>query len=518
MLTPSAAILSPTRDTSLAFHRGSFDRLAPFCNPETRPKFQIDASKPIFVFGSCFALEVASRLRDMGSDVADFNFPMTADEWHSIPQVIVNKFTAATIHGEVSWCHGILTRGDGFRPEDAENMLYDIGDGYVIDGGLMGLRPIRRERAIERRRALFEYFSRVFEVETVVITLGLVESWWDSKRRRFLEEFPHPAKLMQRYGDQFHFCKLGYDRCRDYLMEAFRLINSVGPQKKILITTSPVPMARTFTDDDVIVANFHGKSVLRAVCGELSDRLPDVAYFPSYESVVLTRDWSVYSLDRRHVARKDVARVVAKVITTYFTNIPEAQQVLVQSVLALHEGRLEAALDMAKQAVANLPSSPEAWLQLGQAYDAMGALTNAASAFEKAADLVPDNAAGVHLVASAHCKAGTAEQAIGRVEDFLERYPDAPVAAQAHLMCLYEMGRLKDCLTVVERLHDLAILPWEGYMVASRAYEDSGDLPAAHKAAQKAAAMSWQSPSALTRVADVEAHMQRMAETNADSR
>ena len=513
MLTPAAAMLSPERDTSLAFHRGSFDRLAPLCNPETRPKFQIDASKPIFVFGSCFALEVASRLRDMGSDVAEFTFPMTADEWHSIPQVIVNKFTPATIHSEVSWCHGILTRGDGFRSEDAESLLYDIGDGYVVDGGLMGLRPIRRERAIARRKALFDYFSQVFEVDTVVITLGLIESWWDSERRRFLEEFPHQKKLMELYGDQFHFCKLDHDSCRDYLMETFRLINSIGGAKKILITASPVTMARTFTDDDVIVANFYGKSVLRAVCGELADRLPDVAYFPSYESVVLTRDWSVYSLDRRHVARKDVARVVAKVITTYFTNIPEAQRILVDSVLALHEGRMERALETAKQAVVRLPSSLEAHLQLAQVYDGMGAYAEAAAAFDRVADIRPDNVAGLYMVASAHCKAGTAGRAIGRVEEFLARNPGTPLVEVARLMCLYQMGRLEECLAVVQRLQQLAVLTWEGYIVASRAHEDLGDLPAALEAAHKAASISWQSPDALARVAEIEARIKQADNT-----
>ncbi|WP_262689986.1 GSCFA domain-containing protein [Kordiimonas aestuarii] len=511
MLTPAATMLAPDRDISLAFHHSSFDRLAPLCSPETRPKFQIDGRKPIFVFGSCFALEVASRLRDMGSEVADFNFLMTADEWHSIPQVIVNKFTPAGIHNEVSWCHGILTRGNGFREADTDDLLYDIGNGYVIDGGLMGFRPIRRDRAIERRKALFEYFSKVFEVETVVITLGLIESWWDSKRRRFLEEAPRDNRLLQLYGDQFHFCKLDYDRCRAYLLDIFRLIDSIGKPKKILITTSPVPIARTFTDDDIIVANSHGKSVLRAVCGDLVARLPNVAYFPSYESVVLTRDWSVYALDRRHVARKDVARIIAKVIETYFTNVPEPQQKLIASVLAFHNGALDRALELAKEAVSLRPSSLEAWHQLAQCHDSMGAYGEAAVAFERVAGLAPENALSIQMMAIGHCKAGTADRAIDRVEGFLARYPGTPVVEYAHMQCLHALGRFDECMSLIRRLEDLRILRAEGYTVASQIHQARGDLPAALNAAQKAASMSWQSADTLERVVDLEMLMRDVA-------
>jgi hypothetical protein len=42
------------------------------------------------------------------------------------------------------------------------------------------------------------------------------------------------------------------------------------PERKVIITVSPVALSRTFSDSDVITANTESKSILRAVAGALS--------------------------------------------------------------------------------------------------------------------------------------------------------------------------------------------------------------------------------------------------------
>ena len=97
--------------------------------------------------------------------------------------------------------------------------------------------------------------------------------------------------------------------------------NSGGVQKRFLITTSPVPLGRTFTTQDALVANCHSKSLLRAVAQELAFSAADVDYFPSYESVVMTRSDLAWVDDLRHVRDDLVGRIIERVTRAYFVDI-----------------------------------------------------------------------------------------------------------------------------------------------------------------------------------------------------
>ncbi len=83
------------------------------------------------------------------------------------------------------------------------------------------------------------------------------------------------------------------------------------------MTTSPVVLARTFTDKDIIVANNHSKSVLRAVAGEVSDECARVDYFPSYEIATIGPREQVWDDDLIHVKSNFVARIMQHVTGAY---------------------------------------------------------------------------------------------------------------------------------------------------------------------------------------------------------
>jgi tetratricopeptide (TPR) repeat protein len=75
----------------------------------------------------------------------------------------------------------------------------------------------------------------------------------------------------------------------------------------------------------VIVANMQSKSVLRAVAGQISEDIPGVDYFPSYESVVLTRQPYVWEDDLAHVSPDFVGRIMSRVYAAYVPGAsPEA--------------------------------------------------------------------------------------------------------------------------------------------------------------------------------------------------
>jgi hypothetical protein len=68
------------------------------------------------------------------------------------------------------------------------------------------------------------------------------------------------------------------------LDEAIGALIEAGTDK-ILLTVSPVPLTKTFTNEDAVVANSYSKSVLRVCAQELKERHPEVDYFPSFEIV-----------------------------------------------------------------------------------------------------------------------------------------------------------------------------------------------------------------------------------------
>lgn len=84
-----------------------------------------------------------------------------------------------------------------------------------------------------------------------------------------------------------------------------------NPDLKLIITVSPVPFHATFrgSDNHVVSANCHSKSMLRVVAEEFSKRHPDVWYFPSYESVMYCTK-NPWGEDKRHVSEEAVQKVM----------------------------------------------------------------------------------------------------------------------------------------------------------------------------------------------------------------
>jgi hypothetical protein len=87
-----------------------------------------------------------------------------------------------------------------------------------------------------------------------------------------------------------------------------------------------------------MIANCHAKSVLRAVCGIVYEEFPNVDYFPSYESVTLSKTPHVWKDDLRHVQEDFVAKIVEHMVKHYVHGE--------LSMEALHESEKPAANDV----------------------------------------------------------------------------------------------------------------------------------------------------------------------------
>jgi len=293
------------------------NRLEPECWPLLKPRFHFEPGCSVFTIGSCFARNIEAHLARAGFHVPNVLFlEQHKAELGKTGREILNKYTPPSIYQELAWTKSILDRDDRVTAEDIEPFLLELPDGNVLD--VMRRNYPRagtdRKAALAQRQSFYELFRNAFTSDIVVMTLGYVECWYDRKFDQYIEFNPRLAE--HNSDNRFCFKRLDYPEAYKYIRDVVTLLNGDGA-KPILLTTSPVPINRTFTGDDVIVANTYSKSVLRAVAGKIADEFPIVDYFPAYESVMLTKQPYVWEDDLVHIESAFVARVMARVIETY---------------------------------------------------------------------------------------------------------------------------------------------------------------------------------------------------------
>lgn len=301
--------------------RHTANRLEPECWPGLTPSFKFEAGDKIFTIGSCFARNIERHLVGAGFNIPTRKFLADAGFDADTGAEMLNKYTPPSIFQELSWTWQVMDNGGVVRAEDIEPFLLELKSGRVIDlqRRFTDRFGSSREEALEQRQMFFDLFKQAFDAQVVIITLGLVECWWDARSEQYIEMSAALAEYNE--GDRFRFRRLDYPECLDFTRRSIDLLNSSGA-KRILITTSPIPIVRTFTADDVIVANTYSKSVLRAVAGKIAEDAPGVDYFPSYENVMLTRRPELWADDLAHIEPPFIERIMRRVQDAYVADAP----------------------------------------------------------------------------------------------------------------------------------------------------------------------------------------------------
>ena len=266
--------------------------------PAITPHFKIRRDDRIFAIGSCFARGIEKGLQGVGMQVESAASEFDAFE-RSRPGVtplgFTNKYTAFTTLNDLRWalepgCEypeaGFVSIGDGLWADMQTNPTLKYGD----------LATTR-----ERRRMINQVNARIANCRVVVLTLGLVEAWRDTRTDLYTNMAPLPAMLREE-PDRFRFEITSYDQNRDALAEIHGLLSAHGhADTQIVVTVSPVPLMATFGGRDVVVANTHSKALLRALAEEWSVRHENVHYFPSFEIATFSDPALVWEEDLRHV-------------------------------------------------------------------------------------------------------------------------------------------------------------------------------------------------------------------------
>jgi len=288
-------------------------RLYPLVGPVVSPGFTISMQDSVFAVGSCFARNLEGALHRAGMTVLSPD-PDLGQIGESVGKAstFLNKYTVHSILNEMTWA---LDR-DSFP---GEKIIYPVDEGLYCDPQLGLVRlPFALADIMDMRARYLDAMAQVAVADVIILTLGYVEAWYDKELGVYLNIAP-PPRICKAYPERFEFRVLGFDDILGALEAIYALLKARREKPlKMLLTVSPVPLASTFRDMDVLLANTYSKSVQRAAAEAFVADKADVDYFPSYETVTLSNPTVCWARnDYRHVSPDIVARIMSNVLVSY---------------------------------------------------------------------------------------------------------------------------------------------------------------------------------------------------------
>lgn len=346
MKIPYNEAVSDSTRNRLSKHPSRADnRLEPVAKPSFDTGIHLNPGDRIVTMGSCFARNIEEYLGTIGFVVPVLGYTGPPEEaGRARVSGILNKYTVASISQEIEWIKSIRDAGGKVTWDLVAPMAYETeSDGY-LDLQLATGQPVSKERLIERRQMIYDIHSQMFECDLMVITPGLTEAWYDAHTGLYLQRNPSRA-MVNEHPDRFFLEVLDFYQCHSMLEHAVQIMKE-GGTRQIAMTVSPVPLARTMTRKDVLIANSYSKSTLRSVIGLLSDNHDFVHYVPSYERVMLTKQKDVWNDDLRHVSDSFVGQIVATFASACGHQATDLEELLLGFNTAYQSGNSAEALSL----------------------------------------------------------------------------------------------------------------------------------------------------------------------------
>ena len=232
-------------------------------------------------------------------------FSVPKAEWKHRPNGILNEYNPGTMMNRV-----LLTLAGNDYPIET---LVEHDGGYVDLALPRGGEVVSLERALERRSQICDLYKSLLTCDVVIITLGLVEAWYDNLTKMYVNQKP-PNSVLLRDRYRFELVQLSFSESFDLLQPAVKALVDSG--KKLLLTVSPVPLMASFSGRDALIANEYSKSSLRVCAEMLFNSSNRIDYFPSYE-MVRYGGAANYNPDAIHVKDAVVGRIVDYMMSIY---------------------------------------------------------------------------------------------------------------------------------------------------------------------------------------------------------
>jgi hypothetical protein len=289
-----------------------------------RPLF--DRRDTFFTIGSCFAEEIRNALAGRGvtclPDYRSIVFDRARARIDNLPdREHMNYYNTFSIRQEIERAAGLWTQD--------ESDIWTIGRRALAKtafaGGTAFQDPYRRLTVGASPSDLHSVLASVNTVmaegmksaSAVIMTLGLTEVFVKKDNGLVANRFPGYGRGGGESQTAFHASTFAENL--DNVERSIGLLKQLNPTVKIVITVSPVPLARTFSGHDVYVANTQSKSILVAAAQEACSRLDDCYYFPSYEIVSSIGAAAFKERDGRHVTSDIVDSVVEAFVAATFS-------------------------------------------------------------------------------------------------------------------------------------------------------------------------------------------------------
>lgn len=260
-----------------------------------RPKFPVTREMRIVTAGSCFAQHVGRTLRNANFNVQDAEpFPANIDD-ETAQKFGYRLFSGR--YGNIYTTRQLVQLIDEMRGASDPALPVWSKGGRYFDSMRPNVEPEGLDSPesvmLHRKIHLSKIRRTFFNCDLIVFTFGLTEAWVHNETNTVYPTAP--GTIAGEYDPKvFSFKNYEFDEVKSDFEKFMGMMRRKNPGIKFLITTSPVPLTATATDQHVEVATCYSKSVLRAVCGSLYDRHDDVDYFPSYEIITSANNRGVY--------------------------------------------------------------------------------------------------------------------------------------------------------------------------------------------------------------------------------
>lgn len=273
----------------------------------------IDPRDEVFTIGSCFAQEIRASLRELGIVVtprySDLKFDPEEARADRLPrEEHLNYYNAFTVLQE-------FERAVGLWKQDP-NDYWELPFHRFWKGQIVYQDPYRRlilGKTLQAMQAVNAQLDVIIasafrSAKAFLITYGMTEVWRNKSNGLVVTQKPLYGGGGGG-GDQSYFWQTTFDDNLAVIRKTVRLLLEHKPGVKIFMTVSPVALERTFSENDIYVANTESKAILRAVLGQVAREFPEVTYFPAFEAVMSNGLQSFREGEGRHV-RPEVVRPV----------------------------------------------------------------------------------------------------------------------------------------------------------------------------------------------------------------
>lgn len=274
--------------------------------------------------GSCFAEEIRIALSERHIACVPSYRNITFDPARAMVDELpdrehMNFYNTFTVRMQIEQLLGLWRQA----PDDH----WEISHRKATPWGKKAFQdPYRRQVMAQSPEALAEVVSAInkemragFDAATAfVFTFGMTEVFINKKSGKAAGQKPLYGGGGGEKETSLHIST--FEENLENVRTIVDLVRSHKPTAPIVLTVSPVPLSRTFQDEDIVTINTESKSILRAVLGQVCRERQNVIYLPSFEFVSSRSPEQSYMPDRRHVQRPVVRDIVDQFFEAYFVD------------------------------------------------------------------------------------------------------------------------------------------------------------------------------------------------------